>query len=250
MVWNLFFVYREGLCSPVCCLKIQEHNRRWKPGCQWRLTLNTLLTFTSVEASPPFSVIRVGSLLCTSLLSSVAVEIRSCYFSQSLPGSISCVPWLSWSHHYISKQQLCTLPRPDVTTFTACAFLSLCLIRKPPFSQAGLPPLLDFMHWEMESAFASLKRHHLLRIASQECLSNNSLNRKRLTLLKFRVLSFLFDSPVFLETANSTRAFSVQSSLPPILMNLPALLSSRSSNACTAFRKRSWDIFWFQQISC
>lgn len=208
VVWNLFFVYKEKDCAPQSAVwrfrnMIDIGSLAASEDWHWIPYLSSHL----LKPVLPSQLLEWVQSPCMSLLSNVAVEIP-CNFSHSVPGSISSMPWLPWSHLHVSEQQPCTIPRPHVPTFTACAFLSLCLIRRSPFSQAGLPPLLDFIHWEMESSCALrrvfLKRYRLRTTASQESLSSNSLNRKRFPLLKFRVPSFFFDSPVFLETTNST----------------------------------------------
>jgi len=70
--------------------------------------------------------------------------------------------------------------------------------------------------------------------ATQEILSNDYLKSLNLDLTNFRVLTPLFARPMFLEITNSTRAWSLQPRLPPILMSSiisSLLMSIRSSNS-------------------
>jgi len=86
-----------------------------------------------------------------------------------------------------------------------------------------LPSLLDFICWGMENSCAPsrLCQHcsfpFPLRTVLRRISSSNSLNNCNFTLLKFRVLTFLFASPVFLEITDSTRAWPLQPRLHPVL---------------------------------
>ena len=103
--------------------------------------------------------------------------------------------------------------------------------------------LLDFC-WGMESHCAlrrvSLKSCQLcsvpmpLRTVSQGIPLSSSLSSQKFALLKHRVLALLFARPTFFKITNSTKAWSLQPRLPPILTSLmlsSALVSTRSSKA-------------------
>ena len=104
-------------------------------------------------------------------------------------------------------------------------FLPFSLTR---LSHAGLlPSLTGFLHLGIKSSCAlwkvSLKICQLcsaplsLRAVSQGILLSNSLNSWKFAFLKFRVVSLLFGWLLSLRNANSTRAWSLQPRLPPVL---------------------------------
>lgn len=101
--------------------------------------------------------------------------------------------------------------------------------------------VLQALCWGIESFYAlrkvSFKSSQLYPIpmplgrASPDSSSNNFLNSQNLSLLKFRVLTQHIGRPTFLEITNSTKAWSLQSKLPLIVISLmisSALVSTRS----------------------
>ena len=72
-----------------------------------------------------------------------------------------------------------------------------------------------------------------LRTCSQGIPLSSFLSSWKFALLKHRVLALLFARPAFFKITNSTKAWSLQPRLPPILTSLmlsSALVSTRSSN--------------------
>ena len=112
-----------------------------------------------------------------------------------------------------------------------CLCISLLLFSltsRSWLSHVGLlPSLTDFLHMETQSSCtlwkASLKICQLCsaplspKAVSQGFLLTNSLKSWKSAFRKFRVLILLFAWPLSLRTANSTSAWSLQSSLPPVL---------------------------------
>ncbi|XP_040511138.1 uncharacterized protein LOC121108185 [Gallus gallus] len=122
----------------------------------------------------------------------------------------------------------------------ACAYRSLY----NTILDGRLPPLLNFFCWGMESRCGlrrvSLKSCQLcsvpmpLRTVSQWIPLSSSLSSNKFALLKHWVLALLFARFAFLKITKSTRAWSLQSRLPPVLTSLmlfSALVSTRSSKA-------------------
>ena len=75
------------------------------------------------------------------------------------------------------------------------------------------------------------------------------LERRKFALLKHRVLALLLAKPAFFKITNSTKAWSLQPRLPPILMSLmlsSSLLSTRSSKASPQFGP---SITWTRKLS-
>jgi len=108
------------------------------------------------------------------------------------------------------------------------SFLSLSLTSKPLLNHAGfLPPLTGFWNMEMESSFdlrrMSLKSCQLyftllsIKAAFRGIPSNNSLSSWKFTLLRFRVVTLLFARPVAFKITDSTRAWSLQPRVSPVL---------------------------------
>ena len=107
-----------------------------------------------------------------------------------------------------------------------------------------LPPLLKFFSWGMENHCAlrrvSLKSCQFCSVpmpswtVSQGIPLSSSLSSRKFALLKHRVLALLFARPGFFKITNSTKAWSLQPRLPPILTSLilsSALVSTMSSKA-------------------
>jgi len=103
-----------------------------------------------------------------------------------------------------------------------------------------LPPLLDCFCWGMEGRCAlrrvSLTSYQLcsvpmpLRTASQGIPFCSSLSNRKFALLKHRVLALLFARHTFFKITNSTKAWSLQPTLPPVLTSLMLSLNQTKWN--------------------
>lgn len=117
-----------------------------------------------------------------------------------------------------------------------CSFLLSC---------AGfLPSLFDFLHMRIESSYAQGKV--LVKVCQLQPipLSLGTITRGShplilkksgiLALLKFRMLISLFFRPISLKITDSTKAWSLQSGLPPISSSVS--VSTRSNNSSLLIR--------------
>ena len=121
------------------------------------------------------------------------------------------------------------LQNPFLLPFTSLAkFSSLGFSCRSLHSHDNhLPPLLNFFCWGTEN-HCTLKRVSLkscqlcsvptlLRTVSQGIPLSSSLSSRKFALLKHRVLALLFARPAFFKIRNSTRTWSLQLRLPPVL---------------------------------
>lgn len=187
--------------------------------------LNTSTFSMSTEASYPFSFIRGSTPYFSTSLTKISFTCTSAFLIPSLhvwtaslfPSQDTCPCFHSLCISLLSLG----LTSRSVTSVSCLLSLISCALRKVHLKSCQV-------------CSVSLSR----RTVPQGMPSNNSLTRWKFVPLKFRALILLYVRSVFLKIVNSTRAWSLQPILPPILtssMIYSALVSTWSSKTSPLF---------------
>ena len=215
----------------------------------------------SEEASSLSLFIRGGTLSLIYLLLQGTCRTPSCYFSHPLPSSaLLCLGFSDLISTHVDNIPIffpgyttllpLPVPFPLFPQFKLQVLAHTC--QSPTSSAQFLLPGDGKLLHSQKGVFKELPAlfcAHTVKDSFPGDPTQQFLESQKFALLKFKVLTILFARPAFLPITNSTRAWSLQPRLPPILTSL--MLSSALVR--TGFSKASPQvgpsITWTRKLS-